>query len=115
MWTAHNSIRVNHSYLKMCFLWVDNPDLSTSQLKALFQELPLQESTARSYVLAAIRGEKVPFERARLKKVVDHIPEQVARKRYGWAECLSVERPDKFTLYKSLETQLAFGRTVGLR
>lgn len=55
---------------------------SISTAAAILRDPPLKVSTVSAYVLEALRREKLPFDKERVREVVQHLPES-SRARYG--------------------------------
>jgi len=86
---ALNSYRATHPEsgatvpsLRAYFIWKDDPSLSIHDIAALLRETPLQPSTVVNYIVEAIRLEKLPFEKERLKGLLEVIPKEVVWGRY---------------------------------
>jgi len=60
-------------------------------LAAILREVPLQTNTVVNYILEAVRLEKLPFEKDRLRDVLGMLPKQVVAVRYrGLARACAV-------------------------
>ena len=79
---THPNNRATPSSLRAYFVWYENPGLSLAEIAALLREVPLQTSTVMNYILEAIRLEKLPYEKERLREVLGRLPEGVVRGRY---------------------------------
>jgi hypothetical protein len=80
--TTHFQNRASQPSLRCYFLWHENPELSLTDIAALLREVPLAKSTVVSYILDAIKFERVPYERERLKDVLGMLPEDIVGHRY---------------------------------
>ncbi|KAI9730942.1 MAG: hypothetical protein M1818_008017 [Claussenomyces sp. TS43310] len=69
--------------LRTYALWQHNTSLSIRDIAATLRQPPLQESTVRSYILEAVRIEKLPYDGARLRAVLEELPER-ARETYRY-------------------------------
>lgn len=78
----HPKARATASSLRCYFLWHLNPTLTLRDMAALLRETPLQTSTVINYILEAIRMEKLPYRRERLRTVLGELPGEVVRSRY---------------------------------
>ena len=98
---AHPDNRTTTSCLRAYFIWHEHPELSLSEIAAMLREVPLQISTVVNYILEAIRVEKLPYRRERLREVLACLPEGVVKGRYrglGKAvEPVSVSKVEKVT------------------
>jgi hypothetical protein len=79
---SHPTNCATPSSLRAYFIWYNNPSLSLPEIAALLREIPLQTTTVVNYIVEAIRVEKLPFEKQRLRDVLGHLPEGVVRGRY---------------------------------
>jgi hypothetical protein len=66
---------VTFTVLRAYALWHLNPLLSISDIGAMLRDPPLQPSTVMNYILEAIRVEKLPFEKDRLRTVLQRMPD----------------------------------------
>lgn len=73
-----------HSALRAYALWHHNLELSVAAVAAILRDPPLQTSTVTNYILEAVRVEKLPADRERLRGVMEPLPESVREgRRYG--------------------------------
>lgn len=56
--------------LRTYFLWSENPDLSLNEIGALLRSPPLNVRTVAIMILEAVRVERMPFDKARLRTVL---------------------------------------------
>jgi hypothetical protein len=68
--------------LRAYALWQFNPLLSVSEIGAILRDPPLQPSTVMSYVLDAIRVEKLSYDRDRLKALLQKMPDAPSTLRF---------------------------------
>jgi hypothetical protein len=73
---------VNFSALRVYALWYHNPSLSISEVASMLRDPPLRSSTVAAYILEAVRLEKLPFEKERLRMVLKFIPDSRGLWRY---------------------------------
>ncbi|TAQ85859.1 hypothetical protein B7494_g5808 [Chlorociboria aeruginascens] len=78
----HPGRRTNPASLRAYFIWYHNPDMAVPEIAALLRAVPLQTNTVVTYILDAVRGEKLPFEKARLREVLDYLPKDVVQSRW---------------------------------
>lgn len=69
--------------LKAYFIWHANDDLSVDSIAQLLRDPPLQLLTVCNYILAAIKAERLAYDRVRLKQVLDLYPQDVAQRRFA--------------------------------
>lgn len=69
--------------LRAYFIWHANDDLSVDDIAKLLRDPPLQLLTVSGYILEAVRVERLSYDRARLRQVLDLYPQDVAQMRYG--------------------------------
>lgn len=79
---ANSSPTANFSALRVYALWYYNPSLSIAEIASMLRDPPLRNSTVASYILDAIRLEKLRFEKERLKSVLQTIPDSKGLWRY---------------------------------
>lgn len=70
------------STLRVYALWNFNPKLSMTEIAAMLRDPPLQKSTICTYVLEAVRLEKLPFEKGRIKDILRSMPDSSKVFRY---------------------------------
>ncbi|KPA46500.1 werner syndrome atp-dependent helicase [Fusarium langsethiae] len=63
-------VRVAMSSLRTYFLWHDNKGLKPESIAALLRTPPLKTNTVVTYILEAILGEKLPYDKTRLREEV---------------------------------------------
>jgi hypothetical protein len=80
--SSHPSHRAPPASLRCYFIWYNNPDLSLQDIAALLRDVPLQTTTVVNYILESIKVEKLPYEKERLKTVLEILPKDVAWGRY---------------------------------
>jgi exonuclease 3'-5' domain-containing protein 2 len=69
---------VAFSALRVYALWYFNPSLSIPDIASMLRDPPLRNSTVAAYIIDSVRLEKLPFEKERLRKVL-----QVASDSHG--------------------------------
>ncbi|POS79429.1 3'-5' exonuclease [Diaporthe helianthi] len=69
--------------LRAYFIWHGNDDLSLDDIAKLLRDPPLQVVTVSSYILEAVKAERLVYDKARLRQVLDLYPPDVAQMRYG--------------------------------
>jgi hypothetical protein len=70
-------VRVPMSSLRTYFLWYNNKGLTPESIAALLRTPPLKTNTVVSYILDVIIGEKLPYEKTRLRdEVLAHLAPQ---------------------------------------
>ena len=69
------------AYLRAYAVWHDQ-GFDVSETASLLRDPPLQVTTVSSYILEAIRMEKLAYEPKRLREVLGHLPESVAKGKY---------------------------------
>ena len=74
---THLNSRTYPSILRAYFIWHENPNLSIENIAALLREKPLQPSTVKSYILEAVRLEQLPYDKSRLRAVLEPLPKSV--------------------------------------
>ena len=76
-------VRAAPSALRAYRIWRANSDLNPGDVAALLRQPPLQTNTVVSYILEAIRLEKLPFESDRLQdEVLSLLPKEALAGRY---------------------------------
>ena len=80
--STHPKNRASPASLRAYFIWYHNNSLSCSDIAALLREVPLQTTTVVNYILEAVKLEKLPFEKERLRKVLGVLPKEIAGGRY---------------------------------
>ncbi|KAK0727298.1 hypothetical protein B0T26DRAFT_636897 [Lasiosphaeria miniovina] len=74
---ANPKARAAPSSLRAYYVWRKNADLTPEQTAAVLRDPPLQFSTVTSYITDAIRLEKLPYDKARLRnEVLDRLPKE---------------------------------------
>jgi exonuclease 3'-5' domain-containing protein 2 len=73
---------VNFSALRVYALWYHNSSLSIAEIASMLRDPPLRNSTVAAYILDSVRLEKLPFEKKRLRKVLQVIPDSRGMWRY---------------------------------
>lgn len=73
---------VTFSALRVYALWYYNPSLSIPNIASMLRDPPLRNSTVAAYILDSIRLEKLPFEKERLRKVLQVVPNSQGMWRY---------------------------------
>jgi hypothetical protein len=63
-------VRVAMSSLRTYFLWHDNKGLTPESIAVLLRTPPLKTNTVVTYILEAILGEKLPYDKTRLREEV---------------------------------------------
>lgn len=79
---SHPKNRAAPSNLRAYFIWHDHPSKSIEDIAAMLRDPPLQTNTVVNYVLEAVRMEKLPFEKERLKEVLGRLPKEVVQGRF---------------------------------
>ncbi|OLN84979.1 Werner syndrome ATP-dependent helicase [Colletotrichum chlorophyti] len=78
------SLRATPSAVRSYFIWMNNRDLNPEAIAKILREPPLQTNTVVSYILEAIKLEKLPYDKKRLRtEILDLLPEEVLQGRYG--------------------------------
>ena len=72
--SRNSSSTVAFSALRVYALWYYNPSLSIQDIASMLRDPPLRNSTVAAYILDSVRLEKLPFEKERLKKVLQVVP-----------------------------------------
>jgi hypothetical protein len=76
-------VRAAPSAIRAYRIWYTSADLPPQELAKILRQPPLQTNTVVGYILDAIRLERVPFDRARLRdEVLALVPEDVRVWRY---------------------------------
>ncbi|TLD25539.1 hypothetical protein PspLS_06159 [Pyricularia sp. CBS 133598] len=79
--------RATGAALRAYRIWSQNNDLSPSAVASLLRNPPLQTTTVHTYILDAIKKEKLPYEHARLRdEVLTEIPVRTLSSRYAALE-----------------------------
>ncbi|KZF26854.1 hypothetical protein L228DRAFT_280004 [Xylona heveae TC161] len=73
--------RASPAHLRAYALWHDQ-SFDPPVIARLLRDPPLQTTTVSSYILEAIRLEKLPYDPARLRDVISHLPEPIYERRY---------------------------------
>ena len=80
---SHPQVRAGPSAMRAYRIWRSNSGLKPADVAALLRQPPLQTNTVISYILEAIRLEKLPFESDRLRdEVLSLLPKEVLAGRY---------------------------------
>jgi len=79
---THHQNRAAPSSLRCYFLWHHNPALSISDIAALLREVPLQQMTVANYIADAVKLEKLPVEKERMREVLSMMPSDIIWRRY---------------------------------
>ncbi len=80
---AYTKTRAAPAALRAYHIWNASEDLDAVAIAKLLREPPLQTSTVASYILDAIKLDKLPYHTARLRtQVLDLMPKQVLEARY---------------------------------
>jgi exonuclease 3'-5' domain-containing protein 2 len=80
--SRNSSTTVTFSALRVYALWYYNPSLSIPDIASMLRDPPLRNSTVAAYILDSVRLEKLPFEKERLKKVLQVVPDSRGMWRY---------------------------------
>ncbi|KXH66410.1 3'-5' exonuclease [Colletotrichum salicis] len=92
--TTIKSLRASPSAVRSYFIWKDNNDLTPEAIAKVLRDPPLQTNTVVSYILEALKLEKLPFDKKRLRNEILHtLPKEVLQGRYK-ALMLEAQRPD---------------------
>jgi exonuclease 3'-5' domain-containing protein 2 len=68
--------------LRTYALWHFNPLLSVTEIGTILRDPPLQPSTVMNYILDAVRVEKLPYNKDRLKAVLQKMPDAPSTLRF---------------------------------
>jgi hypothetical protein len=71
------------SALRAYALWYNNPTLTLADCGAMLRDPPLKTTTITAYILDAVRLEKLPFEKERLREVLGMVPNSQTVWRYS--------------------------------
>ncbi|EON97699.1 putative 3 -5 exonuclease helicase protein [Phaeoacremonium minimum UCRPA7] len=75
--------RATPASLRAYYIWHANDDLDPLDIAKLLRDPPLQTTTVVSYILEAIKLEKLPFNKIRLRtEVLDLLPKEILSRRY---------------------------------
>ncbi len=80
--SGNSSPTVTFSVLRVYALWYYNSSLSIPDIASILRDPPLRSSTVAAYILDSVRVEKLPFEKERLKRVLQVIPDSRGMWRY---------------------------------
>jgi exonuclease 3'-5' domain-containing protein 2 len=80
--SRNSSSTVTFSALRVYALWYYNPSLSIPDIASMLRDPPLRNSTVAAYILDSVRLEKLPFEKERLRKVLQFVPDSRSMRRY---------------------------------
>ena len=82
--TSRPMTRAAPSALRAYHVWYAHEGLDPAAIAALLRDPPLQTNTVVSYILEAIRLEKLPFKPTRLRaEVLALLPKEIVARRYG--------------------------------
>ncbi|KAJ0166925.1 Werner syndrome ATP-dependent helicase [Colletotrichum tanaceti] len=88
------TLRATPSAVRAYYIWANNRDLPPDAIAKLLRDPPLQTYTVVSYILEAIKLEKLPFDKKRLRNEILHLlPKEVLQGRYK-ALMLEAHKPD---------------------
>ncbi|TDZ12950.1 Werner syndrome ATP-dependent helicase-like protein [Colletotrichum spinosum] len=75
--------RVPHYFIRIFFLWRDNPDLTPEKIAALLRESPLPLMWVLQRIMDVGQREELEFDSARMREeVIRHVPEETLRAKY---------------------------------
>jgi len=80
--SKNSSSIATFSMLRVYALWYYNPSLSIPDIASMLRDPPLRNSTVATYILDSVRLEKLPFEKERLKNVLQVVPDSRGMWRY---------------------------------
>ncbi|KAJ0117187.1 hypothetical protein J7T55_003604 [Diaporthe amygdali] len=69
--------------LRAYFIWHANDDLSVDSIAQLLRDPPLQLNTVCGYILEAVKVEKLSYDPARLRAVLNLYPQEQAQRRFA--------------------------------
>ncbi|WQF79744.1 Putative 3'-5' exonuclease domain, ribonuclease H-like superfamily [Colletotrichum destructivum] len=88
------TLRATPSAVRAYYIWANNGDLPPDVIAKILRDPPLQTYTVVSYILEAIKLEKLPFDKKRLRNEILHLlPKEVLQGRYK-ALMLEAHKPD---------------------
>ncbi|GKT58722.1 3'-5' exonuclease [Colletotrichum tofieldiae] len=91
------TLRATPSAVRSYYIWMNNADLTPDAITKILRDPPLQTNTVVSYILEAIKLEKLPFDKKRLRNEILHLlPKEVLQGRYK-ALMLEAHKPDNAT------------------
>ncbi|GJC81991.1 werner syndrome ATP-dependent helicase [Colletotrichum liriopes] len=91
------TLRATPSAVRSYYIWINNADLTPDAITKILRDPPLQTNTVVSYILEAIKLEKLPFDRKRLRNEILHLlPKEVLQGRYK-ALMLEAYKPENAT------------------
>ncbi|OHW91101.1 3'-5' exonuclease [Colletotrichum incanum] len=91
------TLRATPSAVRSYYIWMNNADLTPDAIAKILRDPPLQTNTVVSYILEAIKLEKLPFDKKRLRNEILHLlPKEVLQGRYK-ALMLEAHKPDNAT------------------
>ncbi|KAK1975155.1 exonuclease [Colletotrichum cereale] len=91
------TLRATPSAVRSYYIWRSNADLTPDAIANILRDPPLQANTVVSYILEAIKLEKLPFDKKRLRNEILHLlPKEVLQGRYK-ALMLEAHKPDTDT------------------
>ncbi|GKT40713.1 white collar 1 protein [Colletotrichum spaethianum] len=77
------TLRATPSAVRSYYIWMNNADLTPDAIAKILRDPPLQTNTVVSYILEAIKLEKLPFDKKRLRNEILHLlPKEVLQGRY---------------------------------
>ncbi|KAI3535145.1 3'-5' exonuclease [Colletotrichum filicis] len=92
--TTIKSLHASPSAVRAYFIWNDNEDLTPEAVAKVLRDPPLQTNTVVSYILEALKLEKLSFDKKRLRNEILHtLPKEVLQGRYK-ALMLEAHKPD---------------------
>ncbi|EFQ27871.1 3'-5' exonuclease [Colletotrichum graminicola] len=95
--TTIKTLRATPSAVRSYYIWRNNADLTPEAIAKVLRDPPLQTNTVVSYILEAIKLEKLPFDKKRLRNEILHLlPKDVLQGRYK-ALTLEAHKPDTDT------------------
>ncbi|KAK2019552.1 exonuclease [Colletotrichum eremochloae] len=91
------TLRATPSAVRSYYIWRNNADLTPDAIAKILRDPPLQTNTVLSYILEAIKLEKLPFDKKRMRNEILHLlPKEVLQGRYK-ALMLEAHKPDTDT------------------
>ncbi|KAK1599696.1 exonuclease [Colletotrichum navitas] len=95
--TTIKTLRATPSAVRSYYIWRNNAGLAPDAIAKILRDPPLQTNTVVSYILEAIKLEKLPFDKKRLRNEILHLlPKEVLMGRYK-ALMLEAHKPDTDT------------------
>ncbi|OHE95425.1 3'-5' exonuclease [Colletotrichum orchidophilum] len=87
-------LRASPSAVRSYYIWKDNDNLTPEAVAKVLRDPPLQTNTVVSYILEALKLEKLPFDKKRLRdEILYTLPKEVLQGRYK-ALMLEANKPD---------------------